>query len=78
MADFPARALEHSVAWCNGATRVIERLRTIAQDVRAAAGDESVEYDDVLIAVVLLKKRRDEYRERIAEMSAPWFEVARQ
>lgn len=67
--------LEHCVAWCNSATRTIARLEVIARDACQRYGLESVEYDDALIALVLLKNRREDYRNRIAEESAPWFEV---
>lgn len=64
--------LDHAVEWCNSLSRSYERACARSREVDYK-GDE---YEDLLILRTVLKGGISEYRARIAERCAPWFEVA--
>ena len=64
--------LNHAVEWCNSLSRSLERAKQRSQEI----GYEGDEYEDLLILRTVLKGGISEYRARIAERCAPWFEVA--
>lgn len=65
--------METIVEWCNSLSRSLERAKQRSQEI----GYKGDEYEDLLILRTVLKGGISEYRARIAEAAAPWFEVAR-